>query len=160
VVIEELLDSLDLLDIPFYRVLRLHPKNTMDEFSPYLASFDQVSSSESAWEIVFASDIVVGMSSHLLIESAILRRPTLSILSRAREQEWLPTIAAGITPCAITRESLQQFMQAWPERIGMEPEASVLENYFRFGATDRVVEFLTSLASKFNPAGINEGREH
>ncbi len=160
VVIEELLDSLDLLDIPFHRVLRLHPKNTLDEFSSFLVSFDQVSSSESAWEIVYASDIVVGMSSHLLIESAILRRQTLSILPRASEQEWLPTIAAGITPCALTREALHQYMQAWPERIGMEPEASVLENFFRFGATERVAEFISSLAIKLNPVVITSGREH
>ena len=160
VVIEELLDSLALLEIPFYRVLRLHPKNTLDEFSPYLASFDQVSSSESAWETVFASDIVVGMSSHLLIESAILRRPTLSILPRAGEQKWLPTIAAGITPCLLTRESLKQFMHALPEVIGKVPDALVLENYFRFGATDRVVDFISTLASNLNPAGINPGREH
>lgn len=146
VVIEELLDALAKLPCRPYCVLRLHPKNTLDEFAPYIPEFDQVSHLEKAWDVVFSSDLVVGMSSHLLIESAILRRPTLSILPRACEQEWLPTITAGLTPCTLTSEALYEQLRTWAFAPQRQDEVSWGEQVFRFGATERVTILLSTWA--------------
>jgi hypothetical protein len=49
------------------------------------------------------------MSSRLL-ETALLRRPTLSALPCACEKDWLPTTRTSVTPCAVTRSELHRLL--------------------------------------------------
>lgn len=108
IVLEEVLDALDALRAapggpdPFL-VLRLHPKNHVEEFAPFLDRIDQVSQGGSAHELVFAADAVIGMTSLLLLEAAYLGRPVLAVVPRVSERDWLGSIGEGITPCATTR---------------------------------------------------------
>lgn len=88
-------------------VLRLHPKNTREELAPCIGEVDEVSVGGSALEVVFAADLVVGMTSMILVEAALLGRSTLSVVPRSLESSWLPTIRAGITPCVWTRAALR-----------------------------------------------------
>ncbi|MBX7199594.1 MAG: hypothetical protein K1X51_09475 [Rhodospirillaceae bacterium] len=112
IVIEELLGALALVTPKPYTVLRLHPKNTEAELAPFFAGFDTVSMGGSALELVFASDAVVGMTSILLAEAAILGRPVLAILPRLEEYEWLPSILRGQIPLASTRAQIQEGVAA------------------------------------------------
>lgn len=110
VVVEEFLDAAAALSPPPYRLLRLHPKNTREEFGSLLAEFDGISAAGTPLEMVFACDLVCGMTTMLLYEAALLGRPTLAILPRMTEAAWLPTIASGITPAAVTRPALTRLL--------------------------------------------------
>jgi hypothetical protein len=146
IVVEELVDALGQLCLDLHCVLRLHPKNNLEELSPYYKYFQQISQDEMPYDVVFSSDLVVGMTSHLLLESAILGRATLSVLPRAVERKWLPTIAFGITTCVLTREDLRSFLFEWAQSPEKHAEAGNLENLFRFGAIRRTTQLLLSAA--------------
>ena len=90
IVLEELLDSLSLLPIQPWIVLKLHPKDTINVYKNYLTELDQIITSQSALQVVFCADLVVGMTTSLLLESALMRKPVLSVLPRRAEQSWLP----------------------------------------------------------------------
>lgn len=116
IVIEELLEALRFVRPRPYLVLRLHPKNQREDFAPYLGEFDCVSKDESPLELVYAADLVVGMTSMILIEAALMSRPTLSVIPRLSEIEWLPSTGLGIVR-ATTREQLRSAL----ERLLSEP---------------------------------------
>ena len=113
IVLEELIDALAEIQQDHVLVLRLHPKNRREEFSAYWESVHRVSQGGDALELVYAADLVVGMSSSLLVEAALIGRPTLSIVPRAVECDWLPNIKRGITPCVSNRESLREILSSY-----------------------------------------------
>ena len=90
IIIEEFLEAVQTLPQRPYLVLRLHPKDRMDDFRAYAGEFDHIDHASSPLELVFCADLVVGMTSMLLMEAALLRRRTLSIVPRAVEKDWLP----------------------------------------------------------------------
>lgn len=154
IVLEEFLDAVaqQLLSCP-YLVLRMHPKNTKEELAPFLEYFHQVSDKESALDLVYAADLVVGMNSMLLWEAAIMGRQTLSIVPRATEKESLPTIRAGVTPCVTTREELRVIL---PDLLGknFQPAAAGIKQFFNRGSLQKTVAFIESLLAdnlKTNP---------
>ncbi len=111
VVLEEFLDAVAAIDRPIYKVLRLHPHDPQDrEFSAYYDEFDQISVGGLPHELILASDLVVGMSSMLLIEAALLGRATLSIVPRPQERSMLLSVEAGLTPCVHTRHDLHALL--------------------------------------------------
>jgi hypothetical protein len=106
IVIEEFLDAVQTLPQRPYLVLRLHPKDGTDDFRAYAADFNHIDHASSPLELVFCADLVVGMTSILLMEAVLLRRRTLSIVPRAVERDWLPTVRQGVTPCVMHRADL------------------------------------------------------
>lgn len=148
IVIEELLDAVDELDVRPYIVLRLHPRNRPDDFIDYANEIDATSRAGDPLEIVYAADLVVGMTSMLLVEAALLGRPTLSILPRQCERGWLPSIGAGITSCAtrpseIRMELRNSFSGAF-HKAG-NPSVSATEPWAPPGALARVTSTVASL---------------
>jgi len=111
IVLEELLDALSAMQIKPYKVLRLHPKNTRAEFAEFLPQFDAVSDAGLPLDLIYAADAVVGMSSMLLYEAALIGRPTLAILPRAAEKEWLPAGADGVVPVATSRANVHRMVR-------------------------------------------------
>lgn len=144
IVLEEVLDALAPIEPRPYVVLRLHPKNEDAEFQPYRSEIDAVSRGGLAHEVVFAADLVIGMTSILLFEAALMGRPTISVIPRPAEREWLTAIGLGITQAVHTREALGEILPAAvadPGRaLGKDP-AEVIH----FGALDRMAEFLVGL---------------
>lgn len=112
VVIEEFLDAVALLTPRPHTILRLHPKNMREELALLFGQFDAVSEGGSALDLVFAADAVVGMTSILLAEAAIIGRPVLAVLPRPQEYEWLPSIVRGQIPFATTRLQVQEGVAA------------------------------------------------
>lgn len=106
IVLDELLMAVSELPEKPYLVLRLHPKQGVDDLPRHRPLFDQVSHCEPALEMVHAADAVVGMTSMLLAESALLGRPTLSLVPRVEEHAWLGELASSI-PCVWTRDKLR-----------------------------------------------------
>ncbi|HUS56057.1 MAG TPA: hypothetical protein VMY41_18885 [Thermohalobaculum sp.] len=142
IVIEEFLGALRTVKAPVYTVLRLHPHDPDDhEFEEYYGSFDAVSRSGLPLELMLASDLVVSLTSMLLIEAALLGRPTLSILPRRSEAQMLISIERGLTPCVYRREDLMitlDRMIAAPEPISRE----ALERIITPNSIGRIREFL------------------
>ncbi|MBN2124008.1 MAG: hypothetical protein JW821_06930 [Deltaproteobacteria bacterium] len=144
IVLEEFLEAVDHLPDRPYLALRLHPKEHRGDFTAYLDRFDRVSQREPVLEVIFASDFVVGLTSTLLLEACLVGRPTLSILPREAEREWLPTVRAGLTRCATTREELQALLPGFLS--GLETKhVPKCDDVFVFGALGRVITLIKSI---------------
>lgn len=113
IVLEEVLDAFDKIRATRGRgtgihfVLRLHAKNTLEEFAPFLHRIDQLSQGGLVHELIFAADAVIGMTTILLAEAAFLGVPTLAVIPRRVEKDWLWTVGAGLTACAQTRAEVE-----------------------------------------------------
>lgn len=114
IVLEEFLDAAADYSGNWFKVLRLHPKNTRDEFAYYENEFEQISQGGSSIELVYTADLVVGMTSMLLQEAWLIGCPVLSVVPRVQERQWLPFLADERIPCVTTREALREWMQALP----------------------------------------------
>jgi hypothetical protein len=108
IVLEEVLDAVQSIEPRPFMVLRLHPRNREDDFAPYLKEFEMSSKGGSPLEAVYAADLVVGMTSLLMEEAALLGKQVLSVLPRVQEKTWLPAIEDGSIPYVTTRKDLHR----------------------------------------------------
>lgn len=140
IILEELIDALKETSDDYYLVLRLHPKNNIEDFAHLLSEIDHVSKSEDPLEIVLSSDLVVGMTSMLLLESTILKKPTLSVLPLKSEADWLPNLASGATKCVFSRNELKECLTTdWNNLILHESN-----KFYLSGAKKRLVDYLST----------------
>jgi hypothetical protein len=144
VVLEEFLDAVQLVKPRPYLVLRLHPKDTSEDYTEYLDEFDLVSSGGSPFELLYAADLVVGLTTMLVLEAALLGKLTLSVVPRVVEMEWLPSVRDGITPCVTTRKQLRVALIDLLCNSSHMPGANV-EDVIPFGSLQRVVDFTERL---------------
>jgi hypothetical protein len=144
IVLEEFLDAAKELEPAPYLVLRLHPKENPHHYKQYLSEFHQVSKTEPGLEVVYTADLVVGMSSMLMVEAALLGRPTLAILPRLVEKDWLLSARMGITPCVTRRDqlrlTLKQLAQADQPTIPIDESGAV-----RFDSLERALAAIDEL---------------
>ncbi|MEQ8322460.1 MAG: hypothetical protein RH946_19520 [Rhodospirillales bacterium] len=105
--LEETLDALPAAAPDAALVLRLHPKNDADAFKPYADEIAAISIGGDPLEVVFAADLVIGMTSVLLFEAAVMSRPALSVTPRPDEAAWLSSIALGLTPQVCSADTLR-----------------------------------------------------
>jgi hypothetical protein len=145
IVIEEFLRAAAPRRGELHLVLRLHPKQSPQDLAPYLAKFDSVSQAEAPLECLFAADAVVGMTSMLMVEAALSLRPTLAIIPRRVEMDWLPTIAAGVTAVAATRPAIADELAKLIDQP-CPPDPRTLDQLFPSGAVERVAEAIASRA--------------
>lgn len=115
IVVEEFLDGYARLQQQLGQratlVLRLHPKQHRDDLGLLVEEFDEISTGGDPLEMVATADVVVGMSSMLLLQAYDINVPSLAILPRAEELSWLPEVAAGRLPAATTRQEVQMHLQ-------------------------------------------------
>ena len=147
IMLEEFLDAVQSINPQPYLILRLHPKDAPVDYSSYLDEFDQVDSGGSPLELLYAADLVVGMTSMLLLEAALMGRPTLSIVPRLIEKEWLPSIRMGVTPCVTTRKQLRSAL-ADLLREGSEQPPIDNHHFVIAGSLQRTVEFIERLLDR------------
>lgn len=112
IVLEELLDAVGHISPRPWVVLRPHPKTALEEFAPVLNELGGVQQGGDPLEAVWAADMVIGMTTMLLLETMLLERPHLSIIPRAIEIEWLPTLKSGLTPFATTRKEIGPYLES------------------------------------------------
>jgi hypothetical protein len=148
IVLEEVLDALGTIAPRPRLVLRLHPKNARREFEAWADEIDGFSAggpSDALLEMLYAADLVVGLSTILLMEAALAGCRTLSVLPRQEETEWLPAIALGLTPCVTDRAGLRAALQsALAENSPALPDPAVCVPP---GAVERVTGILCRLAA-------------
>jgi len=88
IVLEEIIENIKTFNPKPNLVVRLHPKNNKSQFLTWSKDiiFDQILDPlESVWN----SDVVIGMSSNLLVEANLLGKPVYSVLTRKKEREWM-----------------------------------------------------------------------
>ena len=147
IVIEETLDAFEALPARPHIVLRLHPKNHPDEYAEFRPRIQQVSRGGDVLALVDAADTVIGLTSTLLTEAVLLGRPTLSVLPRAAEQQWLVTAALGLTPVVTTRSALRVVL---PKVLAgsTKPPPGAVDEALPGGALDRLAGFLLDRLAK------------
>ena len=141
IVMEEFLDALTSMGHQPYLILRIHPKDCMEDYALYLSEFDLVSQGGDPLELLYASDLVVGMTSMLLQEAVVLGVPVLSIVPRLIEKEWLPTVRSGITACVTTREELKNQLELLLSNGGSKNKIQTIIDQ---GSSKRIVAFIKS----------------
>lgn len=148
IILEELIDAIAFLPERPYLVLRLHPKNELSEFAEYMQNFDQISRDQPLLDMLFASDCVIGMTSMLLLEAALLGKPTFSIVPRKEERVWLPSIRAGLTVYASTRDEVRILLKDFFESVSLG-KIVLPENLFVFGASQSAVSLFESILDMY-----------
>ena len=141
IVLEEILDAIAQLSTRPEIIVRLHPKLVREDFAEWAneVSFDDAA---DPFPCLWQADAVLGMSSMLLLEAAILGRPVLAVLPRPEEREWLGPLASGDVPSVIGRVALRQKLK----KLALGDRGYIdLETWSRPGATDRIVDHLISL---------------
>lgn len=105
--LEETIDALEGAAPEAALALRLHPKNVRETFRPYARDLAAISTGGDPLEAVYAADLVIGMTSVLLFEAAVMGRPTIAVTPRALEADWLSSIGLGLTRHVCRAEDLR-----------------------------------------------------
>lgn len=121
VVLAAFLAALDALSPRPIAILRLHPKDEPAEYQAYAGAFDATSQTEAPHELVFAADLVVGMTTMLLAEAVALGRPVLSIVPRVYEAVWLPASVRQMIPVVAEMTEIAPAMRTGLARGVVEP---------------------------------------
>ena len=111
IALEELLDALPAVPPRPYVVLRAHPKDHCEDYAAYADEIDVISAGGDPLEIVFAADLVVGTTTMLVAEAALLGRATVAIIPVPEERHWLPSVVLGLTQVATTRADVPRVLR-------------------------------------------------
>jgi hypothetical protein len=141
VVIEEVLDALAARSPAPWIVLRPHPAENPGAYDRFVPEVARVSRSEPLFDLLYAADLVVGLTSVALDEAVLLGRPTLAVVPRAVERAWLASAALGLTPVVATRAALRDLVAAPPP----PPDATRLATAFPVGAAARAARALAAM---------------
>ncbi len=95
-------------------ILKLHPRENPDSYRGFSGNGPKlaVDQTHSPWEIIDASDLVVGMSSMMLIEALIARKPILCVqIGLNRAENPFVLVRRGRVSPILTRESLAKTLR-------------------------------------------------
>lgn len=144
IALEEFLDAVNKLEPKPFIVFRIHPKQKHEDFLHYIDEFDLVSSGGSALELLYASDLIVGLPTMLLVEAVLLGRKTLAVSANPKRTPTLPTIRMGLTPCVFTREQIRSFLSNQLSNC-TPPVHNNISDLFVFGANKIIVELIEEI---------------
>jgi hypothetical protein len=156
IILEEVLDAIAGLAEKPYVVFRAHPIEKPEDYAEYGNEVDCFSSGGSPLELVYASDLTVGMTSMLLLEAVLLGRPTLAVLAQASEAELLPSVRARRTPHVLDRAGLRSML---PELITDDracPDVGI-DDLLVSNAAGRVVRELEQLLLGAESTAVSRG---
>ncbi len=106
IVLEEVLDAFHSIGIRPHITVRLHPKNKIEEFNDLQGEVDFFSVGGDPLELVWCADLVIGMTSMLMMEAVVMGKKTLSVLPRSSEAAWAPNTLYNLSPIVTTRLAL------------------------------------------------------
>lgn len=136
IVLQEVLDAARDIQPRPWVVLRLHPKSRDADFASVAGEIDLVSREGDPLPLIGVADLVIGMSTMLLVEAYLLGCAHLSVLPRTCERQWLFTLESGMTHVVFTRESLRKALTQ--DAAAMVPIKDELPS----GATNRLLSFI------------------
>lgn len=111
-----------------FLILRLHPKETPFHLKSVLKKFDYVSRIDDPVKIANCADLVIGMSSMLLIEAFLNKRDCFAIVPKPQEKKWIPMWRSGAIPCASNRKEIKSLLNAKLCRLPSKYWKSASEN--------------------------------
>jgi hypothetical protein len=125
-------------------IIRLHPKDRDDAYDNVLRTcprsvrpvFDREIDSSL---LLKAADLVIGMFSMILLEAAILETPFFSVQIGLKRENPLILDRIGVVRSILTEEELEQQLL----RILRGEKQTDSDPKFQFGATQKIVEFLS-----------------
>ncbi len=127
-------------------VVRRHPGEHLPKYPPETESPDWLrydDSESSGREVVLASDVVVGMTSALLVEAFLADKPVVSVQPDARSDGWLILTRLGLLRPVRSQEELGWALSAALERGASErtgPRDAWAASLLDGQATTRVVQ--------------------
>lgn len=142
IVLEEIIDIIKTFSPRPNLVVRLHPKNDINQFSQWSKdiTIDEIDDPlESIWE----SNIILGMSSNLLVEALYLDKPVFSVLTRPREKKYMNELNTNLIYSVSNRIDLKYLMKRLFK--GSFPKASNQKN---LGNKKNLFEVLSILNNK------------
>lgn len=143
IALEEVLDAIAAATERPYFVFRAHPIEDAGDYAEYANEIDRISCDGSALELIYASDLVIGMTSMLLLEAALLGKPCLAVLPDAAEQAWLPGTESGLVPYATSREQIRLALtRLLQDDLPVSSAAGTPE--VTFGALQRSADFIAA----------------
>ncbi len=123
-------------------VNKLHPKNKMQEFFAFESAYPLVHAQDiDPYQLIQAADVVVGMTSMLLLEAACLGTETLSLVPREAEEKMIPNAKDNwrvVRSSKELKEELKRVLNTQSTEQSLRkdlPEAHL-------GATDRVIHHI------------------
>lgn len=140
IVLDEFLLCVNQISPRPYLILRKHPKQDKLDLEEYISYFDFVSQVEDPLEIVNTADLVVGMTSSLLMEAYYLGKPVLSIVPQKREKLYLGDLSDKI-PSLYTRDLISEGLM---NSMINEWNIGIREQNFKF-TIDQCLEFFKTL---------------
>jgi RimJ/RimL family protein N-acetyltransferase len=151
IVLEEVLDAAKAVAPNAQVALRLHPKTPAHLYNAYKDDIAAFSAGGDAHPPLVAADLVVGLSTALLFEAALMGLPVLSVLPRAEEVRWLLGGDTGVVPVVTDRPGLRDALaRALSDPANFMPRT--MEGAARFGAAPRIARALTAVAAGQPPA--------
>lgn len=145
IVLETFLDAVQALDEKPYLVLRMHPQDDLSDYEVYLDHFDHVSTGWQPLDVIYGTDLVVGMTTSLLTEAAIIGLNTMSILPMAAEKDINLAVRDGATPFAVTPTDANALLKFLIEK--KQGASSLAKDLVIQNASERVVQFLDTHVS-------------
>ena len=120
---------------------RPHPKDELDDFSHFIPFFDEVDKNPSSLDSILESELVIGTTSMVISEAAILGVPTICIIMSEEEKNWLPSIRGGATLTARSEEELVKCLE--------DKDKSKATNWnIKFGAQEAIGVALESILAR------------
>jgi len=135
-------------------VIRPHPREMAEAFaqvdSPWIRTV--VSLQENARELLLSADLVIGMTTVLLVEACHLACPTLSLQPGLRVPDVLPTNRLGLSRAVYRWEELLPMLSAW---LRNEPEWQAAQKRLAAWspeghATERVVKLVYEMTRSYD----------
>ncbi len=104
----QVIDTLIDLKIKPFFVVRLHPKSNGDDYENIKGEVQKFSHDCDPYELIFCGDLIIGMTSILLMESLLLGKEVISIIPREIEKEWAPPGLLDNIDCITTSDNLRK----------------------------------------------------
>ncbi|MGE0613001.1 MAG: hypothetical protein AB7O70_11710 [Hyphomicrobiales bacterium] len=144
IVLEEVLDALGARREGLHVVLRLHPKDSLSDYRHYAEEVDQISREEPAAQIVCCADAVIGMTTNMIAEAAILGARVLSVVPRIEEAGWLTQLTRPPVEVVATRNALRH---AIDHLLSGDPVVRQRVDLDRPGIADTIVAIMDKRGS-------------
>lgn len=114
VALEETLDAVATCGETAQVILRLHPYSDGAELGALPSECAGVSLGGDPMELVAACDLIVGMTSMLLLEAVQIGKPVIAIISSPEERKWVGFLSTPGIEVVATRDELRRIIQSAP----------------------------------------------
>ncbi len=142
IILEELIAALKATQIPARLVVRLHPKNSLEQFADYHTDVAEFSHGGDPLAAFQSADLVVGITSMALQEAAWLGKRTLAVLPESTDKEKLAAISSGLTPAVFSPGELHDALEKFKCNDWPQPQP---EKFFKSGAAGTMASFIDKL---------------